>query len=134
LETKIVSLKRNTPRLFNADEKFWSNVKYVIFYNTHIEIKLKRGRSANYLRDGFFQALQDPSQLYTEHEKLSIYKEYGCAYRFPKESESYLSSFYNAAEKRGLIEPRRNEIASETINKKVAKYREENESLKKKSR
>lgn len=126
METKVISLKRNTSNLFNADENFWSNVKYITFYNTHVEIRLKRGRSANYLCDDFFQAIQDPSQLYTEQERLAIYKEYGCAYRFPKESDSYLSSLYHEAEKRGLIEPRKDEIVSETINNKVAQYRADN--------
>ena len=125
METKIVSLKRNTPRLFNADEKFWNNVKYITFYNSDVEVILKRGRPTNYLRVEFFEAIQDPGQLYTEEEKLAIYEEYNCAYRFSKESAGFLSYLYNEAENRGLLKQKEYEIISDVINNKVAQYRAE---------
>lgn len=127
METKIISLKRNTSRVLNADEKFWENVKYITFYNSDVEIILKRGRTTNYLRVEFFEVIQDPSQLYTEQEKLAIYEEHGCAYRFSKESASFLSYLYNEAEKRGLLKHKEYEIISDTINNKASQYRFENE-------
>lgn len=126
METKIISLKRNTSRVFNADEKFWNNVKYITFYNSDVEIILKQGRPTNYLRAEFFEVIQDPSQLYTEQEKLAIYKEYNCAYRFSKESAVFLRFLYDEAEKRGLLKEKEYEIISDTINNKVAQYRAEN--------
>lgn len=126
METKIISLKRNTSRVLNADEKFWNNVKYITFYNSDVEIILKRGRPTNYLRFEFFEAIQDPTQLYTEQEKLAIYAEHNCAYRFSKESAKFLRHLYDEAEKRGLLKEKEYEIISDTINNKVAQYWAEN--------
>lgn len=127
METKIISLKRNVSRVLNADEKFWDNVKYITFYNSDVEIILKRGRPTNYLRFEFFEVIQDPEQLYTDQEKLAIYKEHGCAYRFSKESAGFLNYLYKESQKRGLLKEKEYEIISDTINNKVAQYWAENE-------
>lgn len=103
METKVFSLKRNSSKLFAADEKFWNNVKYMMFHSVYLEIKLKRGRSINYLHHWFFEIIENEG-TYTETEKQEIYKREGCSYRFPKENEEFLDYLYEEAKKRKILE------------------------------
>lgn len=104
MQTKVISLKRNHSRFFVADDKFWSNVQYMTFHSAHLEIKLKRGRSTNYLHDWFFNDLEEFGNSHTEQEKQAIYEKHSCAYRFPKQNDEFLSYLYDEAKERGLLE------------------------------
>lgn len=100
MQTKLISLKRDNRRIFIADEKFWNNVKYMIFHSAHLEIRLKRGRSTNYLHNWIYERLIEQSN---QAEQEDFYKRIGCSYRFPKENDEFLDYLYKEAIKRGLI-------------------------------
>lgn len=123
MQTEVINLKSNRNRLLLADEKFWSNIKYMIFHTGHLQVKLKRGRSTNYLHYWAFENINDPSQSYTEQEKQEIYKEHGCTYRFSKKDNELVSYLYDEADKRKLIKhPYEEEVFSPTIHRKATEF------------
>lgn len=103
MKTKLISLKGRGTKIFEADESFWDNIRYLVFHSEHLEIQLKRGRPAHYLHSWFYHQLRDARQGYTEPERQSIYQELSCSYRFPEENQEVLDYLYTEASNRGLL-------------------------------